>query len=368
MKIAVLGAGNAGTALAAALSRNGHEVTLVKTSRAAHEEEFAFLAACGGRVTLTENGAQTTAAIACVTRELSCVRGKDLIVFCVRSDHHEDLILRVAPFLSDGQLLLFIPGYLSTAYVLKHCQRDVTVAEAQSAFLDCRLTAPGEIAVGFRNVRDPVGVFPAERKADAAAVLDQMGFPLTYCRSVLEAALHNPNMIVHPVGALLSLPRIESGDRDFCLYHEAFTPSVWRVLEALDAEKRAVLSALGLPPVSYTAACKYRNTLDGTADGKRVFFDYAAMPVRAKGPFSAEHRYLTEDVPQGLALLESLGGLLGVPTPVCTSLIALASAALGRDLRSDARTVEGLGPDNVARIVSELTDSKKAGSSRFFVG
>lgn len=352
LKIAVLGAGNAGTALAADLSLRGHRVTLVKTSRAAYEEEFAFLAANGGRVTLTEHGAETSATIACVTRDLVCVGGKDLIVFCVRSDCHEDLIRRAVPFLSDGQLLLFIPGYLSTAYVLKHCQCDVTVAEAQSAFLDCRLTAPGRIAVGFRNVRDPVGVFPADRKTEAAAVLDQTGYPLTYCRSVLEAALHNPNMIVHPVGALLSLPRIESGDRDFCLYREAFTPSVWRVLEALDAEKCAVLAALDLPPVTYPEACKFRNTPDDTADGKQVFFDYAAMDSRAKGPFSAEHRYLTEDVPQGLALLESLGKMLGVPTPVCSSLITLASAALGRDLRENARTVERLGPDGVARIIT----------------
>ena len=352
LKIAVLGAGNAGTALAADLSLRGHRVTLVKTSRAAHEEEFSFLAANGGRVTLTENGAEKSATIACVTRDLACVGGKDLIVFCVRSDFHEDLIRRVVPFLSDGQLLLFIPGYLSTAYVLKHCQNDVIVSEAQSAFLDCRLTSPGKITVGFRNVRDPVGVFPADRQAEAAAVLDQTGYPLTYCRSVPEAALHNPNMIVHPVGALLSLPRIESGDRDFCLYREAFTPSVWRALEALDGEKRAVLESLGLPPVSYAEACKYRNTLDEAADGKAVFFGYAAMDARAKGPFSAEHRYITEDVPQGLALLESLGGLLGVPTPVCTSLITLASAALGRDLRENARTVERLGADGVARIIS----------------
>ena len=356
LKIAVLGAGNAGTALAADLSLRGHEVTLIKTSRMAYEEEFAFLAA-GGRVTLTENGAETSATIACVTRDLACVRGKDLVIFCVRSDFHEDLIRRVAPLLTDGQILLFIPGYLSTAYVLKHCQSDVTVAEAQSAFLDCRLSAPGKIAVGFRNVRDPVGVFPADRKAEAAAALDRMGYPLTYCGSVLEAALHNPNMIVHPVGALMSLPRAEQLRGDYCMYHEVFTPSVWRMLEALDAEKCAVLAALGLPPVSYPEACKFRNTPDETADGKAVFFSYAAMPTRAKGPFSAEHRYITEDVPQGLALLESLGRLLNVPTPVCSSLIALASAALGRDLRINARTMERLGADGVARIIKEIGET-----------
>ena len=43
MKIAVLGAGNAGTALAADMALRGLDVTLVKTSRAGNEAHFAFL-------------------------------------------------------------------------------------------------------------------------------------------------------------------------------------------------------------------------------------------------------------------------------------------------------------------------------------
>ena len=75
--------------------------------------------------------------------------------------------------------------------------------------------------------------------------------------------------------------------------------------------------------------------------------------ARAKGPLSAEDRYLTEDVPQGLVLLESLGQYLGVATPVCTALIELASAALGRDLRQTGRTLARLGQGNVERIIRE---------------
>ena len=350
MKIAVLGAGNAGTALAADMALRGLDVTLVKTSRAGHESHFAFLRENGGTVTVTENGASTRAVIPCLSRDVAAVRGKDVVIVCTRTDFHEDLIRRMAPYLSDGQLLLFVPGYLSTAYVLKHISAKVTVAEAQSAFIDCRISRPGEVRVGFRNVRNPIGVFPAARRAEAAALLDRLGFPFTYCGSVMEAALHNPNMIVHPVGALMSLPRVEKTGGDYCMYHEVFTPSVWRMLEALDREKTALLAALGLPPLSYADACKFRNTLDETADGKAVFFEYAAMPTRAKGPLSAEDRYLTEDVPQGLALLESLGRYLGVATPVCTALIELAGAALGRDLRDDGRNLDRFGAGNIEQI------------------
>ena len=168
-----------------------------------------------------------------------------------------------------------------------------------------------------------------------------------------EAALHNPNMIVHTVGAVMSIPRIEATHGDFCMYHEAFTPSTWNLLEALDGEKMRVLEHLGCDPVPYVEACKFRNSLDDARDAKEVFFAYAAMPERAKGPLTVRSRYITEDVPQGLGLLESLGAALGVPTPVCSSLIEIASAALGCDLRAQGRTIERLGRDNIRAILDD---------------
>ena len=63
--------------------------------------------------------------------------------------------------------------------------------------------------------------------------------------------------------------------------------------------------------------------------------------------------YIMEDVPQGLGLLESLGAALGVPTPVCSSLIEIASAALGCDLRAQGRTIERLGRDNIRAILDD---------------
>lgn len=100
-------------------------------------------------------------------------------------------------------------------------------------------------------------------------------------------------------------------------------------------------------------ACKFRNSLDEQRDAKAVFFAYAAMPERAKGPLSVRSRYITEDVPQGLGLLESLGAALEVPTPVCSSLIEIASAALGCDLRAQGRTIERLGRDNIRAILDD---------------
>lgn len=354
MNIAVLGAGNSGCALAADYAFRGHEVTLIKTSHALHDENFSWLTEHGGEMVMDEFGQEKPCRIAHLSRELKDIQGKDVVLLCTQTGYHKQVLERIAPYLSAGQILLIVPGYLSTAYVLSCCPvPGLIVAEAESNFIDGRISAPGRFHVGFRNVRNPIGVYPADAREKAREKLEGLGTPFTWLESVAEAALHNPNMIVHTVGAVMSIPRIEATGGDYCMYHEVFTPSVWNILEKLDGEKMDVLRALHFVPVPYVEACKFRNSLDDERDAKQVFFDYAAMPTRAKGPTSVNSRYITEDVSQGLVLLESMGAVLDVPTPVASALIALASAALGRDLRKDGRSLEALGRENVHRIIRD---------------
>lgn len=356
MNIAIIGAGNSGSALAADYAGRGHCVTLIKSSHSVHEEHFQFLQEHNGEMILEEAGVFRHCRVSRLSRSFADVRGQDLVILCTQSVYHRYILKDLLRELCAGQILLINPGYLSTAYVLDISHPDgLILAESESNFIDGRLVEPGHFRAGFRNVRNPIGVYPSAETASVLEKLNTLGTPFTPLGSVVEAALHNPNMIVHTVGSLMSLPRIESGDPDFCMYHEAFTPSVWRILEALDQEKMDILAALGAKRLPYVEACKFRNSLDDTLDARTVFFDYAGMPTRAKGPFSVESRYITEDVSQGLVLLESLGQALALPTATATALITIACAALGRDLRKSGRSVENLGKEALQRILADAT-------------
>ncbi|MDD3170813.1 MAG: NAD/NADP octopine/nopaline dehydrogenase family protein [Bacilli bacterium] len=355
MKIAILGAGNGGCAVAADLSLRGHEITLIKTSRSMHDDNFNYLQKNNGRISLYENDEVVTTNIKTVTRDLKEIQKAEIIIIYIQTNYHEELITRIVPYLLKNQIVLINPGYLSTAYMLKHCHEDIVVVEAQSSFIDCRIFEPGKIKIGFRNARNPLGVYPSKMIGYAQEKLDKLGFPFTYLDNVVEAALHNPNLIVHTVGAIMSIPRIEKTEGEYCMYHEVFTPSVWNILEALDKEKMDILQKLGFERVPYVEACKYRNSLDDSLDAKEVFFWYAGMPTRAKGPVSADSRYITEDVPQGLVMLETLGRELEIATPITTALIELASSALKRDMRLNGRTIARLGEENIKKILKDCS-------------
>lgn len=371
MKIAVVGAGNAGCAVAADMAYRGLDVTLIKTSNAMHDDNFDFLQKNDGKMTLMdfgENGSmnpqdleatEKVGFISRVTRDVSAISEMDVIIIFIQTNYHEQLIKRIAPYIVDGQIILINPGYLSTAYMLKYCgEKHITVVEAQSSFIDGRIMEPGKFKVGFRNVRNPLGVYPSHNMEYAKAKLDKLGFPFHYMNNVVGAALHNPNMIVHTIGSILAIPMIDAMGGDFCMYHRSFTEHTWNVLEKLDSEKMDVLEKLGFERMPYVEACKFRNSMDDSQDAKAVFFGYAAMPTRAKGPVNVNSRYITEDVPQGLVMLESLGKALDVKTPIATALIDIASAALESDFRSVGRTQERLGRENIEKILNDCRCEK----------
>ncbi|HAT4141225.1 TPA: NAD(P)-binding domain-containing protein [Clostridium perfringens] len=354
MNITIVGAGNAGTTVAADLSLKGHKVKLLKTSNSLHNENYNKLVQNGYHVSLIRDGLKTTTKLELVTNDFAeALKDSELIILYVQTNFQEDVIKRMAPFLSN-QIILIEPGYLATLFFLKYCRnKKLTYVEAESSPIDCRITEPGEVKVLFENVKNPVGIYPENKKNFALEKLKSLGYNFVPTKNIVEAALHNPNLIVHTVGAFMSIPRIEYTDgKDYWMYKEVFTKSVWNIVKSLDSEKMDIMERLGCNRLEYVEACKIRNSNDDNINAEEVFFDYAKNNSPS-GPEKSDSRYLTEDVPEGLVLMESIGKYLGIKTPVCTSLIELSSIALKIDFRSIGRTIERIGVDNFDKILNE---------------
>ena len=163
----------------------------------------------------------------------------------------------------------------------------------------------------------------------------------------MACGLSSMNPVVHPAGVLMNAGRIERSHGEFYFYEEGVTPAVVRAIMAVDEERRAIGELLGyeLMPVNeafHQAGFGPRGDLWAAING-------SYMLTRLKAPGSLESRWLTEDVPYGLAAWVSIGRQFGVATPVMESLVNLATPVMGFDGFEAGRGVEALGIAGLGR-------------------
>ncbi len=359
MKITIIGAGNAGLTHAAMIAKQGHAVTIVKTTHLMHDDSFNVL----GRTRQIEYEKQDdkgVVRIEAATRDLpDAVSQADVILVLTQSVAHEKLSELVSPHLRSGQILLVTPGYAGSFYFSTKCKgKGVVFAEGESVPFDSRIIAPGKVNICFENIRNPVGVFPSVKTDETLTRLKEILPRFTARQNVLESAFHNPNLIVHTLGAIMSVARIEHSKGEFWMYREAFTPTIWNMIEDLDSEKKAILAYFELPTQSFAESFQYRTYKDLSVDPKQALRHYAEFGS-PKGPGDAQTRYITEDVPMGLCFMSSIGKKAEIPTPVCDALIAIASSMHQKDYYAEGRTLDQLGIGRYS--VGELKNVLKHG-------
>jgi opine dehydrogenase len=337
--IAVLGAGNGGSAVAADMTLAGHSCRLFEFAE--YASNITPIQEAGG-IRVTGIARTGFARLDVATTQLAeAVEDADLIMVTTVALAHERLARELAPLLADGQVVVLWPGSGGTLVFDKvwdelGFDRRVYLAEAVTLPYCCRrLDGPG--TVNIHRVDGPNMLLAALPAADTAIVLAALegtyGYVVKPAASILEPALYNPNIIVHPVGALLNMGRIEYSGGEFYMYKEGITPSVRKVIYAMDAERKTLFSTLGYRPYSYDQI--FHDSFNMTTEEFAV--------TSSKGPFSMQDRYVTEDIPMGTTLTASLGRKAGVPMPTYECMIHLASTVNNTDYRLEGRNLENLG-------------------------
>lgn len=344
MKFTIIGCGNAGLIHAAKLIENGMEVALLKTSSVCNNDFFNIISTLGGYNVQdeTNDGKQFYVKPAFITRDVKkAVEFGDVLMVMTTTLQHESVAQLIAPYVRDGQIIILVPGYMGSLVFKKYIKKDVTYSEWETTAYNGRIMDSKYVRITFYNPRNAISCLPTNKTDDLISLLSTC-FPNTkYSRKhILESALHNPNMIVHPIGLLFSASRIEYSKGEFWMYKEAFTESVVNVIKAFDVQKNKILNAFGCESLDYFDAAKWRNEEDLSIDSMTVFKSFADSSN--KGPSFVNHRYLNEDVPMGLGLFISIGKIVGVDTSIQEGIMALASALLNKDLKKEARTIQYL--------------------------
>ena len=359
MKITIIGCGNSGCAHAFKLSENGHLVTLLKTSHAMHDENFDVIQRNGGVYAIdhTNNNRKSFQKVSLVTRNVqTALYNSEVIMVMTQSLNHENIAKLIAPFIPNSlQLLIVIPGNLGSLYFRQFISnKSVIIAEGESTPYDARIIEPGTLTILFKNVRNALGFLPQKQSSKGLAIAGNLFDTYKYLRSnIIESALHNPNLVIHTVGTIMSASRIEHSKGEFWMYKEAFSPSVWNLITKLDEEKNAVIEKYSGVPANYLDMAKWRNEEDLTKDSLEVFKAYGE-DGGPKGPATIYSRYLFEDVANGLVLLSSFGYLAKVRTPITDALIEIASSLVSVDFMKIGRTPEKFNIKSMEQLVSVL--------------
>jgi opine dehydrogenase len=262
---------------------------------------------------------------------------------------HEEVARVLAPHIAPEQLVMALPGHtllLIPNTIRKAGGRLGVYCDSSSLPFICRKRAPGRIRITRAAQILYFAAFPGDRVNEAAEQVRPV-FPHIEPRpSLLHTVFPYTNAIHHPPALLLNIGRVESTGGDYHHYYDGITPGVGRLIDALDAERLAVASGLGvaieaLPQfffrMGYTSAA-------GRDGGTAFDVFHNSEPNRwIKAPASIDHRFLNEDVPYGLLAIAELGRLAGVATPCADAVIDIASIVAARCFRREGLTRERMG-------------------------
>lgn len=341
-KITIVGGASTGTAAAADMIEEGHDVIMFEQeSMGGNLLEIRK----AGEIRRTGYGPQGTVKAPEITFDPETAFAKAEIIFmALVANRHREVSELIAPYLKDGQVVCFFSGNCGSV-VLKPLlgDKDILVGETMGSYNSTRYL--GNATVFHANPVAPVKAVTAFPAKDSKRFVEALNpvypcvcYPETPVRNAFEAALNSPNVTGHLIGSILMVSAMENS-HDFRFYRDGLTPSVVKMIDCIRAERQKVMEGFG-----YT-----HDLMDvvGIMDGL-MHFDEKPNPAMAgfrltTGPDCTTHRYISEDAFSGNSLMVSMGKKLGIETPVMEAAVTLASHLNDTDYYENGVTLENLG-------------------------
>lgn len=357
-RIAILGAGNGGCAAAADLGRRGFDVSLFTRT----EATLRPLRERGG-VEYTGVIGDGFAPIKVITTNIEdALREAELLVITTPTNAHQWYAQLLAPRLLPHQIVMLNPGHTGGGLHFVHSlqeagyRREIKCCETITLAHGSRMVGPATVRIFAVMTNLRLAAFPG-KFIDGLLERIKSAFPnVVPARNVLETGLTNLNATEHPPGMLLNAGWIEFTKGNFCFYSQGISPSVARIIQAVDNERLQVVrllnrrAGLGMKEmtfIEYFYQAGFTSERAVKANDMYMALQDSEPNRTIRAPESLDHRYVNEDVGYGLVPIYFIGQMAGVKMPVTRLMIDLASALRGFDYLEEGLTLAKMGLESI---------------------
>lgn len=347
MKIAVLGSGNGGCAVAADFGFKGHEVYLYDFE--IFDSNIKAINEKGG-ISVNGNDLSGFAQISYAGHDIKkVVSDADLIIVVGPAFSTIPFAEGIKGIIKKGQKIVVCPGSCGGSLIFKRIlgyaleDESVIVSETSTLPYACRITEPGTVQI-FLKLKG--GVFlssiPSKHTEDIIRDMIEVYPMLSSAKNILQTILQNANPIIHPAVTLMNAALIERTEGNFLFYEEGIMPSVGKLIEGLDKERMLIGEKLNISILPDPVISKLQGYMqeENYVNGYRTAKGFKGIKAQSK----LDHRYFSEDVGYGLVFMSELAKEIGAETPLMDSLINLASVIMNKPYRTmKKRTLKTLG-------------------------
>lgn len=346
MKIAVLGSGNGGNAMAFEWSRAGHDVYMFDFDQ--FDTQIDAINRIGGVISEGEmKGFQPIKYAGHDAK--TCVTDAELVFVVGPAYSTEPFGKACKPYAVPGQIFVVCPSSCMGGITFKNAlglaieDDSIIISETSTLPYAVRITGDAKIEVYNRlKAGYLLATIPHRYNDMVYDMLKPVHEGLEKAKNVLQTSLQNSNPMLHPSITTLNAARIECTHGDFYFYEEGVTPAVGNVMEAIDKERIALGAKLGLE-IEDDPSLGFRQ---GYMADRTYVRGYNAAPgfKGIKAQPQLDYRYYNEDAGYGLVFWIDLADRLKVDVPNMRAILQLVSTIMKKDYAGEkARTFDTLG-------------------------
>jgi opine dehydrogenase len=369
-RVTVLGGGNGAFITAADLALKGHPVTLCELPPLAKNVEGVLQSRMIDLQVVGTPGIRPgLARLERVTTNMEeALRNAEIVLMVVPAFGQKAFAEASVPHLLDGQTVVLTPGNFGGAieffnvFSRKGKRQEIAIAEMECMIYSGFKSGPTTAWVSGYKRGLRLAAFPGRETGPVIERMLPLYPDLKPARNVLETGLRNINTAVHAPIVIHNAGWIEKTGGKFLFYWDGCTPGVARSAEAVDRERMALGQSLGMElPSMLEVSLEWYGHEGARGETLQEVLSTNPAYVKDDAPATLHHRFLLEDIPYGMAPMESLGRLTGISTPVTSAMVTLACELTGIDLRSQARDLKYLGLDHLGvDALVRLVDEGKA--------